>query len=462
VILFPLPGWRGIARGAALSAGLAFAGITYAIDLIGAYRLALAADATYLAARANFEAAREALPLARAGLLPQISASVARGHNNTDQTSQGPVPGQSLTRHFDYPSLSASLNLRQPLIRMSNVASFFSAEAQVAVAEATLAQDAQAMALRVAGAYFETLVAREKLQSITVQKEAYAGQLAAAERALAAGFATRTDIDDTKTRLDIAAAQEIEARHALDVAERVLGGLLNQRIQSATLARIDGVRLPLDMPRPNDVDAWIARAEGRNPELQALRSAVEVAERELDKGRAAHLPTLDLVASRSKSDSDSNNTIGSKFLTSSIGVQLSVPIYAGGQIDSGVRQARANMEKARHQLEAGRRQVGIAVAREFGAIEHGVTHVRALEQALRSAEQAVLSSRKGLQAGTRSSVDVLNALQQVSATRHELAKARYTYAFNRLKLKSAAGVLGEEDFVEVNGWLTHSVAALER
>ncbi len=451
-----------LARSVVVLAGLAFAGSAQAIDLIGAYRLALAADATYLAARATAEAAREALPQARAGLLPQISASAARSRNNTDQTSQGAVPGETVTRHFDYPSTSASLNLRQPLVRLSNVASFFSAEAQVAVAEATLAQDAQAMALRVAGAYFETLVAREKLQSITIQKEAYSGQLAAAERSLAAGFATRTDIDETKTRLDIAAAQEIEARHALGVAERVLGGLLNQRIQPEALARIDAERLPLDVPRPNDLDTWIARAEAKNPELQALRSSIEVAEREFDKGRAAHLPTLDLVASRSKSDSDTNNTIGSKFLTSSIGVQLSIPIFAGGQIDSGVRQARANLEKARQQFEAARRQVGVAVAREFGAIEHGVAHVRALEQAHRSAEQAVLSSRKGIQAGTRSTIDVLNALQQVSATRHELAKVRYTYAFNRLKLKSAAGVLGEEDFVEVNGWLTHSVVALER
>lgn len=455
MIFLALAGLRAIPRGAPLLAGLAFAVNTHAIDLVGAYRLALAADATYLAARASAQAAREALPQARASLLPQISASVARGRNSTDQTTQGPVPDQTVTRHFDYPSTSASLNLRQPLVRLGNVASYFSAEAQVAVAEATLAQDAQAMALRVAGTYFETLVAREKLQSITNQKEAYAGQLAAAERSFAAGFATRTDIDETRTRLDIAAAQEIEARHAMGAAERALGGLLNQRIQSEALARIDAERLPLDMPRPNDLDSWIARAEEKNPELQALRLSIEVAERELDKGRAAHLPTLDLVASRSKSDSDSNNTIGSKFLTSSIGVQLSIPIYAGGQIDSGVRQARANMEKARHQYEAGRRQVGVAVAREFGAIEHGVAHVRALEQAQRSAEQAVLSSRKGVQAGTRSSVDVLNALQQVSATGHELAKARYTYAFSRLKLKSAAGVLGEEDFVEINGWLKH-------
>ena len=184
---FSLSWLAALARSVVVLAGLAFAGSTQAIDLIGAYRLALAADATYLAARATAEAAREALPQARAGLLPQISASAARGRNNTDQTSQGAVPGETVTRHFDYPSTSASLNLRQPLVRLSNVASFFSAEAQVAVAEATLAQDAQAMALRVAGAYFETLVAREKLQSITIQKEAYAGQLAAAERSLAAG-----------------------------------------------------------------------------------------------------------------------------------------------------------------------------------------------------------------------------------------------------------------------------------
>jgi TolC family type I secretion outer membrane protein len=219
------------------------------------------------------------------------------------------------------------------------------------------------------------------------------------------------------------------------------------------LARIDATRLRLDLPQPRDLDAWLSLAEQQNPELRAILSNIEVAEREVDKARAAHLPTLDLVASRSLSDSADNSTYGSKYWTTSFGVQLNVPLYAGGQTSSAVRQAQANLERARQEYEGGRRQLEVEVAKEFGVVEQGVARVKALEQALRSAEQALLSSRKGVMAGTRNSVDVLNALQQLSSARLDLSKARSDYAIGRLKLKIAAGMLNEDDVIEVNSWL---------
>lgn len=451
---------RMLPRRAALSAvfcaGLTFAGAAGAFDLMDAYRLAVSGDANYLVARATAEAAREALPQARAGLLPQISASASRSRNDTEQTTQNALTGRDVSRQYDYTAKNASLNLRQPLLRLGSVANYFQAQAQVAGAEATLEKDTQVLALRVTSAYFDVLVAGERLDSVRSQKEAYAGQLVASERALAHGFGTRTDIDDARARFDMAAAQEIEAQHLWGVAERTLAGILNQRVQAATLARIDAQRLRLEPPSEK-LDAWIARAEEQNPELRAIRSNIEVAEREVDKGRAAHLPTLDLVASRTNSDSDSNTTIGTQYWTSSIGVQLNIPLYAGGQVNSAIRQARANLEKARQQYEAGRRQLEVEVAKEFGAVEQGVARVKALEQAQRSAEQALRSSRKGVEAGTRNSIDVLNALQQLSATRLELAQARTAYALGWLKLKAAAGMLGEQDVHEVNGWLAPAV-----
>lgn len=428
-----------------------------ALDLMEAYRLAIAGDATFQAARATAEAAREAVPQARAGLLPQISATASRSKNNTVQTSPNFL-GQDVSREYDYFATSASINLRQPLFRLGSLAHFYQAEAQVAAAEATLENDTQLLALRVAGNYFDTLVARERLDTIRIQKEAYAGQLASAERALTAGFGTRTDIDEAQARLDMVAAQEIEARQQLTVMEKTLAGVINQRIPADQLALIDDARLQLELPQPDNLEAWISRAEDNNPELRAIRHSIEVAERELDKGRAAHLPTLDLVASRSKSDSDSNNTIGNQYLTSSIGVQLSIPIFAGGQVNSVVRQARANLDKARQQHEAARRQINVVVAREFGAIEQGIARVKALEQALRSARQALESTRKGVQAGTRNSTDVLNALQQAATAKFQLAEARAQYSVSRLKLKSAAGALSEQDMADVNRWLAPGIA----
>lgn len=425
-----------------------------AADLMDAYRLALAGDPVYLAARATAQAGREAVPQAMAGLLPQIVATGSRSHNSTAQTNQPFGAGVSVTQHLDYPATALSLSLRQPLLRLASVATLRSAEAQVAAAEATLLQEQQAVVLRVAGAYFDVLVSREKVRSVLAQKDAYRAQLAAAERSFATGFGTRTDTDDARARFDLASALEIETRHNLRVAERALSGIVNQRMSADAVAAIDPSRLRLEPPVPADLAVWMARAEEQNPELQALRSTIGAAEKELDKTRAAHLPTLDLVASRSKNESDTNTSIGSRFLTSSIGVQFNVLIYSGGGVDSAVRQALANLDKVRQQYETGRRQIELEVAKQYGAVEKGIARVRALEHAERSAQQSVISSIKGVEAGTRNSVDVLNALQQVSATRQELVQARYMYAFDRLKLKAAAGSLGESDVIEINGWMT--------
>lgn len=448
-------------RGAALRAPWALVALAgccavapaQALDLLEAYRLALGGgDATYLAARATAEAAREVLPQARAGLLPQVTATASRSRNSTDQTTQVPG-GSSLTRQFDYAAKATSLNVRQPLVRLANLAGYRSAQAQAEAADATLEQDAQALALRVAGAYFDVLVSRESLASVLAQKEAYAGQMAAAERAFASGFGTRTDVDDARARLDIAGAQEIEARQSLRVAERTLSATLDRKVDAGELAGLSTTGFRPELAGAADLEGWVARAQEGNPELRALRLAVTAAEQEVAKGRAGHLPTLDFVASLSNNDSDSNTTIGNRYVTSSLGVQLSVPLYLGGQVDSAVRQAGANLEKARQQYEAGRRQVETEVIRQHGAVAQGMAKVRALEQAERSAEQSVLSSRKGVEAGVRNSVDVLNALQQLAATRLELVRARYTCAMDWLKLQSVAGQLDAAQIELANAWL---------
>ena len=354
----------------------ALSGTVDAADLMEAYRLALAGDPVYLAARATAQAGREAVPQAMAGLLPQIAASGSRGHNTTAQTTQSFIAGGQVTQRFDYPATALSLNLRQPLFRPASVATFESAEAQVAAVEVTLLVEEQAVVLRVAGAYFDVLVSREKLGSVLAQKEAYRGQLAAAERSFTSGFGTRTDADDARARFDVAGALEIETRHNLRVSERTLSGIVNRRLSADTIVAIDPARLRLEPPVPPDLDAWMARAEQKNPELQALRSTIEAARKEVDKNRAGHLPTVDLVASRSKNESDTNTSIGSRFLTSSIGVQFNLPLYSGGGVDSTVRQAHANLDKVRQQYESGRRQIELEVEKQYGAVEKGIARAR--------------------------------------------------------------------------------------
>ncbi|MDP2793590.1 MAG: TolC family outer membrane protein [Sulfurisoma sp.] len=437
---------------AACIAGLVSAAPAHALDLLAAYRLALTGDANYQVARAATKAAREAIPQARAGLLPQISLSASRSRNDTDQTTET-VLGPSSAR-YDYSARSAAFSVRQPLLRMANVAQYFQAEAQVDAAEATLEKETQGLAVRVAGAYFDALVSLARLDTAGAQKDAYAAQLKSAERGLKAGTGTRTDIDEAQARFDMALAQEIDARQGVDLAERALASVLGQRVAASGLAMLSPERLKLELPEPATIEPWLSQAEENNPELRSLRATVEAARREVDKNRAYHLPTVDLVASRNNSSNENNYSIGSNYWTNSVGVQLNIPIFSGGQVNSAVRQSLANLDKARQQHEAARRQLDVNVAKEFSAVTQGVARIRALEQALRSTEQALVSTRKGIQAGTRNTVDVLNAEQQVTTSRLELAQARATYAAARLRLKVAAGTLTEADIATVSSWLS--------
>ena len=424
----------------------------YAADLLGAYRQALENDANFLAARANAEATREAVPQARAGLLPNLSFSGSRTKNNTDIT-QNTILGPR-TSHFDYIAEGQNLTLRQPLYRRANLAQYRQAEAQVAGAELTLDKERQNLAARVAAAYFDVLAAQDQLRFAAEAKKAYYEQWQRAVAMLDKGAGTRTDRDETKARYDGVAAQEIDAANAVDLAERTLASITSRPVPAAALARLDARRLPLEAPTPASFDEWAALAENTNPELGSLRYGIEVYTQEVDKQRSGHLPTLDLIAQRSYSASESVSIIGSEYNTSLVGIQVSIPLYSGGAVMSAERQAQAGLERARQQYEAGRRQITLNLRREFNNVTVGIARVRALEEAYKSAALALGSTEMGVKAGTRNTLDVLNARQQVYGAQRDLGKARYDYVVARLRLKAAAGTLGEDDIETVNRWLT--------
>lgn len=427
------------------------AGPAWGLDLLKAYKLAITNDANYLAARATAASAREALPQARAGLLPNIAYNNSRSNNSTNQTSNT-VLGPRVYE-YDYLAKSESLGLRQPLLRVDRIVQLGQAESQVAAAEATLEKEEQALVVRLAGTYFDALLTQERLNAILVQKEAYAAQQKLAERAFAAGEGARTDIDDARARFLVVAAQEIEARNAVDQAERSLMAIIGEPVGVAALRHLDGERLRSEPGEMRSLESWLTQAEEVNPELRALRHNFEAAQAEIDRYRAQHLPTADLVASHSYSSSENNTSVGNSYRTNSIGIQFTIPIYSGGQINSAVRQAVANKERAHQQLEAASRQLRVSVAKEFNAHARGVVQVRAYEEALEAARQVLTSTRKGILAGVRNTVDALNAEQQLASTTVELARARMEFALAGIRLYAAAGILSEKDITRINGWL---------
>ncbi|MDR2091735.1 MAG: TolC family outer membrane protein [Azoarcus sp.] len=418
-------------------------------DLLSLYREAVRADANYLAAQADAQARRELAPQALARLLPNLSFQGSNARNSVEQeTANRPK------NDLDYRSSSLSLGVRQPLFRPAAYATWRQAQAQVVGAEATLQWAEQDVGTRIGTAYFDVLLAEAELKVTREQRDAYLTQLDYAQKAFQSGAGTRTDIDEARSQLDLAVAQTLDLQYQLKYAEDTLKSIIDRPITS--LARLDPERIQLVAPDPARPEDWIQQAEEINPRLASLRAAVEAADKQINKALSGHLPTVDLLARRFRNKSDSINNSDTKNDGNMVGIEFDVPIFSGGETMSVVRQAKAELDKARQQLEVARREVGLEVRKEFDGVAQGVHWVAAYERAVQSAEQALLSTRKGFRAGTRTTLDILTAEQNLATARRDLDRGRYRYVLAHLKLLALVGRLGEEEIGRINGWLTAS------
>ena len=246
----------------------------------------------------------------------------------------------------------------------------------------------------------------------------------------------------------MASAQELEARQNQDQTRRQLEVLINQPVSA--VAKLNVPALKLVGPNPFNLDEWTQKAEKNSPEIKAMQARVEAARREVSKSQAGHLPTLDAIAQWSNSGSENITRINSRYENKTIGLQLNVPLFSGGYVTSTIRQAVAEQTRAEESLEALRRDLGVRVHKEYRGVSEGVMRVRALEQAVRSADQMMKSTQMSFKAGSRTQLDVLNAQQQYTLALRDLAQARYVYLMSKVKLASLVGDDAVASVEEIN------------
>lgn len=431
---------------------LAFAGSAFAAhaaDLLQVYRDAAGFDAQYAAARAARAAGLEKLPQGRAGLLPTIGFSANTTWNDLESKSR---TSPSVTRSADYNSNGWNVSLSQPLFRWQNWVGYQQAELAAALAEMQFAQAGQDLILRVAQAYFDVLLAQETLATTQAQKIAFAEQLEAAKRNFEVGTATITDTHEAQAKYDLAVATEIAAENDLAVKRQALRTLTGKEMDA-----LKGLRpgVQIGAPQPADIGQWVNSAESGNIGVQIAQTNLDVSGREIERQRAGHYPTLDLVATHGKTGSGFSSTTSSGVDTksSTLGLQLAVPLFAGGAVTSKEREAAALNEKARADLDYARRQASLGAKQAYLGVNAGLAQVRALEAGVASSQLAVESNKLGYEVGVRINIDVLNAQSQLFDTKQKLAKARLDTLIAQLRLKSAAGTLAESDLAAINALL---------
>jgi outer membrane protein len=424
----------------------------FAADLLQVYRDAIGYDAQFASAKAAWEAGQEKLPQGRAGLLPVISATANTTWNDIDFNSRrrntAPVDVQYNTNGY-------SLTLTQPIFRWQNIEAYGQSKLQVVAADAQFAQAKQDLVLRVSQAYFDVLLAQDSLNLAQAQKKAIAEQLEAAKRNFEVGTATITDTHEAQARHDLATAQELAAQNDLEIKRQALRQVIGKVPEALAALR---AQVQLQRPQPDDMAKWVEAAEAGSPLVAAQQAALEIADKEIGKQRAGHYPTLDLVATRGRTSATGSLALGtpaagSDTHSNTVGLQLTLPIFAGGAVMSKDREAVALREKARADLDNTRRSAALGARQAYLGVTNGMAQVKAFEQALVSSQSALDSNKLGYEVGVRINIDELNAQQQLFATRRDLAKARYDTLLAQLRLKAAAGSLGEDDVQAINALL---------
>ena len=430
----------------AAGVALCFALPANALGLHEAYQAALKNDPTWLAAVAENNAGQQNDALALAGLLPQISGSIYKG-KTMGRREQPLSNGRIYQDTLDYVSESYSVQLRQSLFNWQRISEFRQGRARVRYSDALFTAKKHELGVRVATAYFDALLAQRNLELSDARVKSLSELAEQAEMLYKAGEGIVTDIDEARARRDIAIAERYEAQDRVQITLRSLRELTGAVPDHL---RALGDKLPLALPLPATVDDWLDMARRNSPQVLMSEQALEVASREVDKNRAGHMPTVELVGSVSKADSESLNTLNQRTWSRSLGVQVTIPIFSGGYTTAAIAQSVARREQATQELEIARNKTDQDVTRYFTGTVSGVSKVKGYEQAVVSSERALHSTRMGFKAGMRTSVDILNAEEQLYRSQRDLAQSRYQYLVNTLQLKASAGILTEADILDVD------------
>jgi outer membrane protein len=426
--------------GLACAASSSFAN---AEDLLSVYQQAQANDPVVLGAHAQYLATEEAIEQARAVLLPQINGSASYSDGKSDSFDNMGNVISTDAESFTYgATLSMELYRHSTWLRLDNAKKLAH---QSDISYQVAKQD---LIVRVTQAYFDVLSAKDDLEFSIAEKAAIERQLEQTKQRFSVGLTAITDVHEAQAQYDNAVTDEIRAENNVYNTEEALRVITN--IYPRDLSILNTERFGTSRPSPDSANEWQQTAEAKNLNLIAEKINVDIAKENINIAKAGHYPSLDLNGSFSSADNDFNNVNTTALDSQSIGVTLTVPIYAGGAISSSVRQAQSNYVVASQNLEQSHRNVVRNTRNAYNTVIAAVSAIKSLEQAVVSAESALKATEAGFEVGTRTIVDVLNSTRNLYNAKRNLSSTRYTYIQNVLALKRAGGTITDQDLKDIN------------
>lgn len=447
-----------IARTSLVSLITAFAfggafGAAQADSLYQIYQLAQERDPTLRAAAAARDAAIEVKPQSLSGVLPTVGVGGEYSRNSYDKRDPLPIesnPNYSTNQIY-------SLSLTQPVFRWDRWVALEQADYLVAQAQAQYGTAEQELMLRVSERYFAVLGAQDAVRLAVKEKQSFGRQLEQAQQRFEVGLAAITDVQEAQASYDSSVAAEIRAQDQLDSTREQLREIIGEQRENLNAVLDD--EFNLISPEPQDQQRWVDTALQQNPSLAAARAGSEAARQQIRIARAGHYPTLDANASYSYLDSNFGGIASVERNDGAVGLQLNVPLYQGGFVNSKTREARSRFDAAREQLDATQRSIERQTRDAYRGVISGISEIRAADQARISNTTALEAAQTGFEVGTRTIVDVIDAQRALTLAELNLYRARYNYLLNTLRLKQAAGTLAPGDLEALGKWLQATAPA---
>ena len=436
----------------------------HALDLMEAWQAAREHDPRMAMAQSSLEAGRTQREQARALWRPSVSVGGGAGVRSLESNTHGAyfaAPGMTPSRHVTFKTsidngtaTQWNVTARQPLIHGERSAQSEQLTLGADAAEVEWLGARQELMLQVVESYFQLVVAERRQALLRRQLEAVERALAEAKDRYAAGDLPILDTHEATARARTLQAQLVAAESEREVAQAALADATGLEPE-----RLDPLPPSASVLSPEPLEPlahWQEAALAANPLLRQAQAKVEIAHKEVEKYRAAADATVDLVAQAGRDYVSGDGDYGSSSVEQTqhvIGVQVNIPLYTGG-LRSAKRQEALKLEdRARAELEWIRQQVGQQVRAAWLALQTAHARVTALEEAVTASEARRDATRLGHEVGDRTTLDLLNAENDLDAARLALLQARTEVLQNRLKLQALAGRLDEERLAAVDAAL---------
>tara|TARA_B100001059_G_scaffold63950_1_gene59983 strand:+ start:26764 stop:28092 length:1329 start_codon:yes stop_codon:yes gene_type:complete len=422
-------------------------------SLLDIYNEALENDPTYKAAEYSYLADKELKVQGRAALLPSITLS---GSTNWNEYYQNKELQQQ------YNSFSTSARVTQPLFRLDTWFQYRQSKSLTDAAEADFAFEQQNLLVRTAELYFGVLRAIDNLNAAISEEKAIKKQLDQAKQRFEVGLSAITGVQEAQLAFDLSKASRIRTEGSLYSARESLNALIGREIFSLNEL---GDGLLIDLPTPSSKEKWVELALENNYQLKAAYLRKKAAKSSARSVASNHLPKIDIVGSQSESETNQFNYEGFNINGQGIpvpsvtgrrnyAIQLSMPLFQGGAVNSRRKQAYSQYERANENTLFTERRIIQEVRSQFSNVLTLVANVNAQKQAVVSATSALEATQVGYKVGTRNVVDLLQAEKNLYSAEKNLANAKYDYILANLRLGLASGTITPADIVKINSLLS--------